>query len=418
MPAIFRSGIILAPMLVGLVLLYGCFNQPDAGLGSGAFVSETLVDGLAGPTDFAFAPDGRIFIAQKEGLVSVYKDGELLPDPFIELTVNAFHERGLLGLALDPQFATNGYVYLFYVVENSAGEPSGPTTAQVLRVTADGDVAAPGSEFVVLGSVVSNASQPSCSDFPAGSDCIPADAPSHAAGGLRFTSDGKLMVAIGDAEQLWPAQDLDSLYGKIVRVNPDGTAPLDNPFFTGDPNAIRSKIWAYGLRNPFRFGLQPGSDLPFIGDVGSSYEEINEGKPGANFGWPCYSNTMLEHPDKLCEELDAAGGTTLPLYAYLREEPGAAVIAGVFYQEGSYPSEYDGAFFFGDFVLGTISSLKVDSNNSLIPDSVTEIVPDAGSPVDFEIGPDGDLYYLSINDGEVRRLCFVPDGDEHSCRRR
>jgi glucose/arabinose dehydrogenase len=404
-----HSGPVLVACLVllsGFIVVAATARLSWPASASSGFVSETIADGLSAPTDFAFAPDGRIFITEKSGAVRIFKDGELVPDPFVELTVNRFHERGLLGLALDSQFDTNGYVYLYYVVENSPDSNSGPKTAQLLRVTADGDVALPGSGLAVLGTIVGDPSQPSCSDFPVGTDCIPADGPSHNGGGLRFASDGTLLLSIGDAEQFWPAQDLDSLSGKIVRINPDGSAPPENPFFTGDPQAVRSKVWAYGLRNPFRFGVQPGSDLPFIADVGSSWEEINVGTAGANFGWPCYSNTKPERGGQLCQKLDAAGTATPPLYAYSRES-GAAVMAGVFYQGVNYPALFQDAFFFGDYVRNSISSLKVDAENNLIPGSVTEVILDADGPVDFEIGPEGNVYYLSINTGELRRIRYV-----------
>lgn len=377
--------------------------------GSDGFVSETIVEGLSLPTDFAFAPDGRIFIAQKSGAVRVFEDGQLLPDPFITLTVNTHHDRGLMGLALDPNFETNGYVYLYYVVENSPGAFSGPKTAQLRRVTANGNVVLPGSEFVLLGSITGDASQPSCSDFQPGVDCIPADGPGHNGGAMRFASDGTLFLAIGDAEQFLPAQDLDSFSGKIVRINPDGSAPADNPFFTGNPTAIRSKVWAYGLRNPFRFGVQPNSDLPFIGDVGgNTWEEIDVAVSGVNFGWPCYEGTKQRSGGEVCAALYAADTQTPPLYSYARTT-GASVIGGVFYQGVNYPPGFQDAFFFGDFVRDLISSLSVDSNNDLLPASVTDVILDADGPVDFEIGLEGNVYYLSILTGEVRRILYKTD---------
>ena len=393
-------------LLAGLVSIAPSAGPAEAGANLGGFISETIVSGLSIPTDFAFAPDGRIFIAQKSGAVRVFKVGQLLPDPFIVLTVNTHHEHGLLGLALDPDFDTNGYIYLYYVVENSPDSFSGPKTAQLLRVTANGDVALPGSELVLLGSITGDAAQPSCSDFPAGVDCIPADGASHNGGGLRFASDGKLFLAIGDGELFLPSQDLDSFSGKIVRINPDGSAPLDNPFFTGDPAAVRSKVWAYGLRNPFRFGLQPNTDLPFIGDVGGGlWEEIDVGTAGANFGWPCYEGSKQQLGGEICESLYAAGTHTQSLYAY-SHPPGAAVVGGVFYQGVNYPPSFQNAFYYGDYVRNLISSLRVDSNNNLIPGSVTDVILDADGPVDLEIGPEGNVYYLSILTGQVRRIRY------------
>src|SRR3990170_907640 len=205
------------------------------------FEEVTVVGGLDEPTTFAFAPDNRIFIAEKRGVVQVFKEGVLLPTPLIDMQdrVNTAEQRGLLGLALDPNFQTNGYVYLHYTYEHDPADPSGPKTGQLIRVTVEGDVALPGSELVLLGSVVGTASQPSCENFAVGADCLPADATRHVGGGLRFASDGKLFVATGDAgntdELRVRSQNLDSLAGKMLRINSDGSAPADNPYFTGDP---------------------------------------------------------------------------------------------------------------------------------------------------------------------------------------
>ncbi len=347
----------------------------------------------------------------------------------IELpTINTFWARGLLGLALDPDFETNGYVYLYYTYDNNPADPTGPKTGQLVRVTADHDGAVPGSEVVLLGSVVGDPSQPSCEDFPAGTDCIPADGSDHLGGGLRFSSDGKLFLATGDAswgmtgsEWMVRVQDLDNLAGKILRLNPDGSAPPDNPYFTGDPAANRSKVWAYGLRNPFRFGLQPDTNLPFVGDVGSfSWEEIHVAGAGLNLGWPCYEGPQ-QHPVhsalSFCQDLYASSAPVAdPLYSYSHDGLQASVIAGVFYQGSGYPPEVQGAFFYGDFSNNSISVLKVDENNELLPGSVEELLSDAPDPVDFEVGPDGDIYYLAYSldgqnhtaEGEVAHIRFIP----------
>lgn len=381
----------------------------------GRFASVPIITGLSQPMAFAFAPDGRIFIAQKEGAVLIYKNGALLPTPFIQLTVNSYNEHGLVGMALDPNFARNGYVYFYYTYENDPTNPTGSKTGQVIRVTASGDLALPGSTLVLAGSVTGSPAQPSCQDFPAGSDCIPADGYNHVAGGVRFGADGTLFIATGDASTETPlalrAQDLDSLAGKILRINTDGTAPANNPYFNGNPLANRSRVWQYGLRNPFRFGIKPGTDLPFIGDVGvDSWEEIDRGYPGANFGWPCYEGPVqfaLFSSTSTCQALYAANISTPPLYAYPHGNSDAAVIGGVFYQGTSYPAEFQGAFFFADHERSTISILKVDANNNLVPGSQDALTGGDGL-VDFEIGPDGDVYYASIGTNEIRHLQFVP----------
>jgi glucose/arabinose dehydrogenase len=384
-----------------------------------------VFDGLPQPTDFAFAPDGRIFVATKGGAVRIIKDGALLPQPFIEVPANNFHERGLLGLALDPQFSTNGFAYLYYDEDaDFYAEQSTGRVSRLLRVTAAGDRALQGSEAVILGSQGGDEAHPSCQDLPIEADCLATDGISHMGGALRFASDGTLFMATGDGAYFTAnpevltvrAQNLDSLAGKVLRINPDGTAPADNPFYTGDPTANRSKVWAYGFRNPFRFGLQPGADLPFVGDVGSAlWEEIDVATPGTNFGWPCYEGAApneVHASFAFCQTFLTSGAVVAaPLYAYPPENlVGSAIIAGVFVSGANYPPELQGAFVFGDWVHHSISILKVDANNQLIADSARELIPNAGSPVDFEAGPDGDVYYLTFEAenglGALRRIVY------------
>ncbi len=388
------------------------------------FVSEIVVDSIPRPMDLAFAPDGRVFIATLHGHVRIVKDGVLLPTPFTTVQTLTTGERGLLGIALDPGFATNGYVYLFFTYENNPSNPHGPKTGRLIRTTADGDVAVPGSKLVILGSEVGTPSQPSCEDFPAGADCIPADSLSHTGGALRFAPDGKLFLSTGEAawgaensnELLLRSQDLDSLAGKLLRINPDGSAPADNPMYTGDPSAIRSKVWSYGLRQPFRMGIDPVTGLQFIGDVGSRYwEEINVAEAGLNFGWPCYEGyeqheTQAALP--FCQAFFASDTVTAePLYTYSRSS-GAAVIGGTFSQTTSYPEEFQHAYFFADWVRNTIYTLRTDGDGNLLPESGREFLMDAGAPVAFATGADGEVYYLTwpratSSFGELRHIAFT-----------
>lgn len=411
----------LAAVLAALVLAAGLIpsaarvasgqDSPTPTPSPSGFVSELVVEGVARPTDFAFAPDGRIFVTTLLGFVVIFKDGERLPTPFIELPVNALTERGLMSLAFDPSFETNGYVYFFYTYEHDPADQEGPKTNRLVRVTANGDVALLESEFIVLGTVVGEQSRPSCSDYPAGADCLPADGDTHIGGALRFSSDGKLIVGTGDASLVQLPNNLDSLAGKILRINPDGSAPPDNPFYTGDPTANRSKVWALGLRQPFRMGLQPDTGLPFVGDVGSSlWEEINVAHAGANLGWPCYEGDAPNPAmsgNRFCQDFIADHTPVAqPLYAYAHAGEAASVTAGVFYQGTNYPARFNNAFFFGDWAQSWISVLKVDDDNDLVDGSVEVVLTDAGRPIDFEVGPDGDIYYLTSG-GKVWHLRYI-----------
>jgi len=192
--------------------------------------------------------------------------------------VNDYWGHGMIGLAVDPNFASNGYVYLAYTYENNAADYSGTKTARLTRVTAVGDTASRSSETVILGTVTGT----SCQNFPAGADCIPSDNPSHSVGQIRFDASGNIFFNSGDAASFnvvdtlaLRAQDLTSLAGKVMHVSPLGAGLSSNPFWTGDASANKPKIWAYGVRNPFRFNLRSGA-YPYAGDVGwDTWEEIN-----------------------------------------------------------------------------------------------------------------------------------------------
>jgi hypothetical protein len=275
---------------------------------------------LLNPTSFAFfpAPDTRILIAEKSGIVRIVKNGALLPTPFIDLSdrVNDYWDRGLLGIAVDPNFPTNPHVFLLYTYENDAGEYEGPKTARLTRVTVSGDTASPASEVVILGTVVGR----SCHDFAAGADCIPSDGTSHTVGAVKFASDGTIFVTTGDGADFNTVNtnalrslDLNSLAGKILRITRTGQGLSTNPYWTGDASQIRSKIWGAGVRNAFRMNLKPGTLTPYLGDVGwSTREEINVVPSGANLGWPCYEGSIQQAgyaPYPTCQTLYGPGGT-------------------------------------------------------------------------------------------------------------
>src|SRR6187455_2329085 len=196
------------------------------------FTESQVVTGLSNPTAMAFAPDGRLFVCLQGGQLRVVKDGALLPTPFLTVTVSSSGERGLLGIAFDPQFTTNGFVYVYYTATTPA------IHNRVSRFTANGDTALAGSEVVLL--ELNNLSS----------------ATNHNGGAIHFGPDGKLYIAVGENANGANSQTLANLLGKVLRINSDGTIPNDNPFFntaTGNNRAI----WALGLRNPFTFAFQP-----------------------------------------------------------------------------------------------------------------------------------------------------------------
>ena len=310
-----------------------------------------------------FAPDGRLFVLEQGGSVRVIKNGALLSTPFLTLTVSTDSERGLLGIAFDPNFSANRFVYLYYTRSTS------PIKNRVSRFTAsstNGDVVQAGSELILL-------------------DNIASDAGNHNGGAIHFGADGKLYVAVGDGGTTHTSsQDFSSLSGKILRVNSDGSIPTDNPFF--NQAGAQKEIWALGLRNPFTFAFDPTNGKLHINDVGQdTFEEINLGVKGANYGWPT------------CEGTCSDSNFTNPIYFY-DHSVGQAITGGAFYRASEFPSQYNGVYFFSDYLRGFIHYL--DSSNQ------EHDFTSAHSPVDLKVGADGALYYASIGDGQVYKIAF------------
>lgn len=365
------------------------------------------------PVGLTWGPDGAMYVWQEDGVVRVLKDGILLPDPFIDLRgkVNTVNDRGFLGFALDPDFAANGYAYLLYTYEEK-GTPNdaGPKNSRLTRVTADPGnrhVAVPGSEVILLGKVAKTP----CYDSPSGTDCIGSESHSHSVGTLRFGKDGKLLVSIGDGSgydgvdsNAFRSQDLNRYEGKILRVNKsDGSAPGDNPFDDGT-NSIRSKVYSYGLRNPYRFAIDPVSGELFIGDVGwNRREEVNTGK-GKNFGWPCFEgkDPQTEYQARFasCREI-APASITFGVYTYGGPD-GHASIGGAFTAGEIYPAKYRDNYFFADYSNNIIRRMTFGTGREMT--AVSAFLTKAEGPVSIELGPDGYLYYISLPTGEVRRI--------------
>lgn len=309
------------------------------------------------PTAMALAPDGRIFITEKSGRVRIVDNGQLLPDPFLILEVDNYNERGLSGIAFDPSFEQNGYLYLYYTVK-------GANHNRVSRFTADGNYVLTGSETILL-------------------DIDPLASTVHNAGAMDFGPDGKLYISIGDGANGDAAQDMSSLLGKIVRINPDGSIPEDNPFYNVTTGIYRS-IYALGLRNSFSMAFQPGTGRLFATEVGAAtYEEINEILPGHNYGWPLIEGPVNGQtpPDNYME----------PIFAY-NHNAGCAAVGTAFYnpEVSMFPPIYDGKFFFADYCRGYIKFMNPD-----IPGITSFFVTGIDRPLNLLVAPDGTMYYLA-----------------------
>ena len=347
---------------LALVIAFGAAGRTPAAAATlpTGFTEAQVAGGLASPTAMQFAPDGRLFVCEQGGRLRVIKDGALLATPFVTLTVDSAGERGLLGVAFDPAFAANHFVYVYYTART-------PTVHnRISRFIANGDVAQSGSEVVLLD--LDNLSS----------------ATNHNGGALAFGPDGKLYAAVGENANSANSQTLANLLGKMLRLNADGTIPSDNPFFTSATGRNRA-IWAMGLRNPFTFAFNPNGPEMFINDVGqNTWEEIDDGQAGANYGWP---------------ETEGATGDprfVSPRYTYNHSTGGCAITGGAFYSplNARFPADYTGDYFFADYCGGWIRRLDPNAGNS-----VTNFASGIVSPVDLKVTDDGRLYYLARGSG-------------------
>lgn len=333
------------------------------------FTDTQVAAGLTSPTAMDIAPDGRVFVSQQGGVIRVIKNGALLSTPFYSLpNVVSNEERGFLGIELDPNFAQNSYVYVYYTTSE------GGTHNRLARLTANGDVAAGGSLTTLV-------------DLPAIGTAI-----WHMGGAIHFGADGKLYLGVGDHQQPAQAQSLTSVFGKLLRLNPDGSIPTDNPFYNQTTGIFRA-IWARGFRNPYTFDIQRTTGKIYVNDVGQeTYEEVNLGVAGANYGWP-----NSEGPNN-------TSGFTAPAYYYNHNTGAFAVTGGAFYNPttSQFPSQYVGKYFFADLTGNWLKTL--DPNNN----SVANFATGLSAPVDVDVAPDGSIYYLqrtgSISNGSVRKI--------------
>lgn len=373
--------VMLVSIALALTMVLAISSHPRlanaaATLPSG-FVEELVVGGLEStPTAMEFAPDGRLFVAEDWGKLRIIDTQDaLLPTPFLTVNTTTTGERGLLGIAFDPAYDINAagddYVYVYYTNPN-------PLQNRVSRFTTDPmnpDQALLNSELVIL-------------------DGIPSEHNNHNGGAIHFGADGNLYIAVGDNFNSANSQSLSTLSGKMLRINTSACTNVcgdiipdnpDNPF-EGTLGA-KKEIWAWGLRNPFTFGVDPVDGRIYINDVGRKrWEEVNAGASGTNYGWSICEG-KCKPPDPTLED---------PIYVY-PNKGGAAITGGAFYRGGQFPSEYIGDYFFADYLQGFIRRLTPNNN-------AIDFANGASSPVDVKVGSDGSLYYLSLFEGAVYRI--------------
>ncbi|HLK11338.1 MAG TPA: PQQ-dependent sugar dehydrogenase [Candidatus Binatia bacterium] len=389
-------------ILLAAMLVAGAWVSARAGTPAPGFTDTPYVTGLSNPTAIAFLPDGRLLVAEKGGFggaadaaLKLFAAGSTTTLVTIPVCTDA--EMGLLGIAIDPAFAANGFVYLYRSAAGAGGcgTPTGRFN-QVVRVTMAGGSVDPASLTVLL-------------------DGIRTDNGNHDGGVLRIGPDGLLYVGVGDTglgdNQGGPgsstnpyAQDLGSLNGKILRLGLDGSVPADNPF-VGTAGA-RGEIFAYGFRNPFRMSFDGATGRLWVGDVGDeTVEEIDLVHAGGNYAWPRCEGT-LPHG---CEQ----PGDVHPIFTYLHSGSGSlgeCVIGGTF--AGSAFGALAGDYVFGDCVSSAVYHVAPNAARDGLAAAPATVATNASTPADFVTGPDGAVYYVSVGGGEVRRLAAAPAGGD------
>jgi glucose/arabinose dehydrogenase/PKD repeat protein len=377
--------------------------------------SDNLVTAVAAPTDFAFLPDGSIFITTQAGQVRRYGGGTgntLSLDIAAKLCSNS--ERGLLGIALDPAYALNRFVYLYYTRNKFGDCGTNSATAPVNRVSrftaSQTFIIDPASELVLL-------------------DNIPSPAGNHNGGDLHIAADGLLYATAGDggckigdatrcAGQNDNARFLTNLAGKILRVGLTGAIPPSNPWSAatgarqcGDPAGVPPgdgpcrEIFAFGLRNPFRFAFKPGTNDFHINDVGQGiWEEVDLGVAGADYGWNVREGHCANGSTTNCGTPPA--GMTNPIFDYSHAGGCASITGGAFVPNGVWPTAFAGAYLYADYVCGKIVRLNQVSGTWVATDFVTGL--GGSSAVTLGFGPSAagqSLYYTTYaGGGELRRI--------------
>ncbi|MCU0494996.1 MAG: PQQ-dependent sugar dehydrogenase [Chloroflexaceae bacterium] len=401
------------------------------------FVDELVpgLDNLTEPTALAFLPDNSMLIVRRAGVIRRYTNpaatnGTLEATPLLDISgrtcANA-QERGLLGLAIDPNYRSNGFIYVYYT-----GQTNGTCTTprnRVSRFTVVNNVANDNTERILINNIFSSSQG------------------NHNAGDLAFGKDGLLYISVGDAGCDYnndsgcqaandAARDPNTLLGKILRIipNPDLTPaqriPGDNPFRSGPVCAetggsstagFCQETYAWGFRNPFRFAFDPNTPSNqvrfFVDDVGDGRrEEINLAAPGADFGWNCREGSTNQNTGGKCNPRPA--NMVDPIFEYAHDGsvggPAAgcrSITGGAFVPNGLWPG-YDGTYIFGDYVCGKLFTLRQNGSTWSASDFVTGL--GGSSAVHLAFGPvtvNGTLtqalYYTDYTRGDVRRMRFV-----------
>jgi len=389
-------------------------NAPKASLPSG-FRERVVAGGFRLPTDFSFLPDGDVLVSQKNGLVYRVTPGRPGREVVLDLRrrTDTTDYRGLMTVSVSPAFRRDRRIYVLYVPRRRGAGARATTVARFsafeLRTPARAD-----REHVLVGAVTAA----TCSNLPATADCLTSDR-DHDGAEVAFARDGTLFLSTGDGggydkrveEGALRAQDPDALNGKILHIDAEGNGLPGNPWWNGDRAANRSKVWAVGFRNPFRLTLDPRSSIPIVGDVGRhAYEEIDAAPRGSNLGWPCFEGSArVSVYEKTPTCLSLYGrprrSLTFPLVA-VRHSDSATIVGGAFAPR-TFPAPYRSAYFFADWVRGWIRFVDIRADSESTSGVPRTFATHAPGPVALHAGPDGRLYYLALNSGDLRRVDVV-----------
>ena len=367
-----------------LVLAQGTLAAPPP------ITPQPFVSGLSAPVEIAHANDssGRLFVVEQAGRIRIVRSGQLVATPFLDVSaanggpVRAGGEEGLLGLAFHPAYAANGRFYVFYT-RALAGDPGNEiVVARYTRSGTNPDIADPAS-----GSIVITIAHPQFTN--------------HNGGKLAFGPDGYLYVAVGDGggggDPFNTGQNLSELRGKILRIDVDGGTPYAIP----PTNPFGNEIWAYGLRNPWRFSFDRETGDLFIGDVGDgSWEEIDfepRGSAGGrNYGWRVFEGTHCGNPSTGC----SLGNHVPPIIEYGHNASGGfSVTGGYRYRGGALPA-LRGFYVYGDFVSDRIWAAEPTGSGTWVTTEVAS-VPNVST---FGEDENGELYAANLSAGTIVRL--------------
>jgi glucose/arabinose dehydrogenase/PKD repeat protein len=414
--------------LLALALLIAALPAASAGAATypAGFEERTLVSGLTGPVGVAWTPDGRMLVIEKAGRLKIAGSGAGAATTALDITgrVNSYWDRGLLGIAVDSDFASNRFVYLLYTHDLNQLTPdgSGPAISRLSRFELS-PTNQLSNETVLLGTYAGGA-------CPAPSntvDCIPSEGASHSIGTVRSAPDGTLYVGSGDASSFsfvdslaFRTYDERSMAGKILRIDRNGRGVPGHPFCPSDTNLdhVCTKLYAKGFRNPYRFKLRPGGGLA-VGDVGwDTREEVTLiGAGGRSYGWPCYEGTLrtpgYRDRGECATEYAKEGSPEAhvgPAHEYAHNGASAAVMAGPTYRGNEYPSGYRDTIFFGDYAAGFLKRLRLDATGAL---AGVESFATGWTGTDIEEAPNGDVTFVSFGDGSpgtgsVQRIAYSP----------